>query len=105
MKLDKCQDGTKNIHPYHVQVLANDVISHQPEFEAVKAAAQDISRSTGDGRTASYAQQLVSRFQTLAGSVEVWTLTSCTNLLASYLNVTNTLYKTVITKAPDYKLY
>ena len=37
----------------------------------MKETAEDISRSTGDGRTASYAGQLFARYQTLAESVRV----------------------------------
>ena len=56
---------------FFLQSLEDEVNAHQAEFESMKETAQDISRSTGDGRTASYAGQLFSRYQTLADAVRV----------------------------------
>lgn len=55
---------------FQFQALAQSVAEHQPDFDKLKGSAQDISQSTGDGRTASYAGQLLSRYQTLAESVQ-----------------------------------
>ena len=55
--------------------------AHHPEFEHMRETAQDISRSTGDGRTASYAGQLFSRYQTLADAVKVRKYTTNSFLL------------------------
>lgn len=54
-----------------LQELENDIQSHRGDIENLVDKAQDISRSTGDGRTASYAGQLLSRFQNLSVSVKV----------------------------------
>ena len=55
----------------YLQSLEDEVQSYQPQFEVMKQSAQDISRATGDGRTASYAGQLFARYQTLAEAVKV----------------------------------
>ncbi|KAK3089086.1 hypothetical protein FSP39_000625 [Pinctada imbricata] len=49
--------------------LVDDVERHQPQFDALRQQAQEISQSSGDGRTASYAGQLLSRYQALQASV------------------------------------
>ena len=66
-------DFVINLSCYFVssQDLQADVLAHKDDFEKVKDSAQDISKSTGDGRTASYANQLYSRYQTLAASIQV----------------------------------
>ncbi|KAL5008450.1 hypothetical protein ScPMuIL_014031 [Solemya velum] len=45
--------------------MDDDVQKHAPEFEGLFKAAQDISKTTGDQRTVSYAAQLLTRFHTL----------------------------------------
>ncbi|KAL8590280.1 hypothetical protein ACOMHN_006396 [Nucella lapillus] len=50
--------------------LEGSVLSRQKEFDDMRDMAQKISHSSGDTRTASYANQLVSRFQTLASAVK-----------------------------------
>ncbi|XP_076463750.1 muscle-specific protein 300 kDa-like isoform X7 [Babylonia areolata] len=49
--------------------LEEKVLSRRKEFDNMRDMAQKISHSSGDTRTASYANQLVSRFQTLASAV------------------------------------
>jgi len=54
-----------------LQELEAEVAARKREFEELGASAQQISRATGDNRTASYAAQLLNRFQTLSESVRV----------------------------------
>ncbi|KAK6181528.1 hypothetical protein SNE40_009363 [Patella caerulea] len=50
--------------------LYDDVQAHSREFDDLKDSANKISRTTGDNRTASYATQLCSRYQTLAENLK-----------------------------------
>ena len=45
--------------------------ARRQEFDNMRDMAQKISQSSGDTRTASYANQLFSRFQALASAVKV----------------------------------
>lgn len=51
--------------------MDDDVQKHAPEFEGLFKAAQDISKTTGDQRTVSYAAQLLTRFHTLMTTTQV----------------------------------
>ena len=51
--------------------MNEDIQRHRPQFEALRNEAKEISDSTGDGRTQTYAAQLLSRYETLANSVNV----------------------------------
>ena len=74
-----------------LQSLEDEVRAHHPEFEHMRETAQDISRSTGDGRTASYAGQLFSRYQTLADAVKVRRCTINCNFCHLQISFTNSL--------------
>ncbi|XP_035824390.1 nesprin-1 [Aplysia californica] len=50
--------------------LEQAVQSHRNEFENMRDTAQQISHTSGDSRTASYAGQLVNRYQTLASAIK-----------------------------------
>ncbi|XP_076442566.1 muscle-specific protein 300 kDa-like isoform X3 [Babylonia areolata] len=50
--------------------MENAVLARRKEFDNMRDMAQKISHSSGDARTASYANQLVSRFQALAAAVK-----------------------------------
>nr|KAG5692778.1 hypothetical protein BaRGS_009394 [Batillaria attramentaria] len=50
--------------------LEDAVHARRHEFESMRDMAQKISHASGDTRTASYATQLVNRFQTLATAVK-----------------------------------
>lgn len=52
-----------------LQDLESDVSSHRPDMESVNKQAIDISRSTQDPRTATYAAQLNTRFTDLTNNV------------------------------------
>ena len=51
--------------------VEQDVQAHRHEFENMRDTAQKISHSSGDSRTASYAGQMVNRYQALAAAVKV----------------------------------
>lgn len=51
--------------------MNEDIQRHRPQFEALRNEASEISNTTGDGRTATYATQLLSRYETLANNVNV----------------------------------
>lgn len=55
------------------QDLNEDILRHRPQFEALRSEAQEISNASGDGRTSTYATQLLSRYDTLANNVNVST--------------------------------
>ena len=54
-----------------LQELEESCEAQRREFEALLDNAQQIAMATGDNRTASYAGQLLSRFQTLTGALKV----------------------------------
>ena len=56
---------------YILQNVENAVLSKQQEFDNMRDMAQKISQSSGDTRTASYANQLVTRYQSLNSAVKV----------------------------------
>jgi hypothetical protein len=57
----------------YFQDLNEDILRHRPQFEALRSEAQEISNASGDGRTSTYATQLLSRYDTLANNVNVST--------------------------------
>lgn len=48
-----------------------DVENHKPEFNDLQNDSQNISKSSGDGRAATYATQFCNRYQNLAATVKV----------------------------------
>lgn len=48
-----------------------DIENHKPEFHDLQNDSQNISKSSGDGRAATYATQLCNRYQNLAATVKV----------------------------------
>lgn len=48
-----------------------DVENQKPEFDHIREEALSISKTSGDGRAATYATQLCNRYQTLAATVKV----------------------------------
>jgi hypothetical protein len=61
---------------YYMEVLTltliccnEDILRHRPQFDALRSEAQEISNASGDGRTSTYATQLLSRYDTLANNV------------------------------------
>lgn len=50
-----------------------DIENHKPEFHDLQNDSQNISKSSGDGRAATYATQLCNRYQNLAATVKVRT--------------------------------
>lgn len=50
-----------------------DIENHKPEFHELQNDSQNISKSSGDGRAATYATQLCNRYQNLAATVKVRT--------------------------------
>lgn len=48
-----------------------DIENHKPEFHELQNDSQNISKSSGDGRAATYATQLCNRYQNLAATVKV----------------------------------
>lgn len=53
-----------------------DIENHKPEFHELQNDSQNISKSSGDGRAATYATQLCNRYQNLAATVKVRPLVS-----------------------------
>lgn len=54
-----------------MKALEEDIERHMTDVDEVKSNADMISQSTGDGRTGTYATQMVTRFQTLLNSAQV----------------------------------
>lgn len=48
-----------------------DVENNKPEFDNLLLEAQNLSKTSGDGRAATYANQLCNRYQTMAATVKV----------------------------------
>ena len=48
-----------------------DVENNKPEFDNLLLEAQNLSKTSGDGRAATYANQLGNRYQTMAATVKV----------------------------------
>lgn len=48
-----------------------DIENQKPEFHELQNDSQNISKSSGDGRAATYATQLCNRYQNLAATVKV----------------------------------
>lgn len=57
-----------------------DIENHKPEFHELQNDSQNISKSSGDGRAATYATQLCNRYQNLAATVKVRPCPSPQNL-------------------------
>lgn len=57
-----------------------DIENHKPEFHDLQNDSQNISKSSGDGRAATYATQLCNRYQNLAATVKVRPCPSPQNL-------------------------
>ncbi|KAL3874933.1 hypothetical protein ACJMK2_037885 [Sinanodonta woodiana] len=54
----------------HFKEIDDDVKVHKAAFDQVRDSAQEITRATGDGRTTSYAGQLLTRYNILAAAVK-----------------------------------
>ena len=52
-------------------MMQTDVAAHKPGVESVLKQATDISQSNTDTRVASYAEQLNSRYKSIANAVKV----------------------------------